>query len=44
MIEIIIDKNDYASCTTKLVREAARAISFKDGKLIAIRSDKRRRE
>lgn len=38
--EFVLDKKNYDSCTQKQIRSAARAISFVDGKLIAIKSDK----
>lgn len=38
--EFIIYKNNYSDCSKRIVRSAARAISFIDDKLIAIRSDK----
>lgn len=38
--EFTIDKNNYADCNKKIIRSAARAISFIDDKLVAIRSDK----
>ena len=38
--EFTIDKKNYSNCNKKLIRSAARAISFIDDKLIAIKSDK----
>lgn len=38
--EFLLDKKNYDNCSKKLIRSAARAIAFIDGKLIAIKSDK----